>query len=179
MSKPLIAAAGALVALSATAAHAREVKLEGTPAVVQTLYDCRQIADSAQRLACFDATAAALAKAEADKDIVFADRESMREARKGLFGFTLPKLKLFGNGDDENEPEEFKTLTSTIERTGEYQPGKWYFVLPDGARWEQIDSQVLYRDPARGEQIVIRKAAMGSYMANISGRHGMRVKRVQ
>ncbi|MCT2557933.1 hypothetical protein N0B51_02940 [Tsuneonella sp. YG55] len=157
-------------------AAARDPQPTATPAVIEGIYSCREIAEADRRLACFDAASAALAAAEAARDIAFADREAVRETRKGLFGFTLPKLGIFGGDDDESE--EFQTLTSTIARAGEYAPGKWYFVLPDGARWQQTDSQVLYRDPTRGEEIVIRKAAMGSYMANIAGRRGIRVKRV-
>lgn len=175
-----VAAAGIALSLCAGAAIAREAQPQGTPKAIADIYACRSITDAAQRLACFDSAAGVLAKAESDKEIVFADRAQMREARKGLFGFSLPKLKLFGNdGDSAEEPEEFQTLSSTIARTGQYKPGRWFFVLPDGARWQQIDTQEVIVEPKAGEPIVIRKAALGSYMAKVSGRNALRVNRVE
>ena len=52
-------------------------------------------------------------------------------------------------------------------------------VLSDlGARWVQIDAQVMRKNPERGNEIKIREAAMGSYFANINGQRAIRMRRV-
>jgi hypothetical protein len=92
-----------------------------------------------------------------------------------LFGFSLPKLKLFGNEDNEEAEAEFVTK---VDSAYQKSPGKWTVVLDGGARWSQIDTQVLPRNPAKGMEIKIRKAAMGSYFANIGGQRAIRMIRV-
>ena len=34
---------------------------------------------------------------------VVVDKAEIREARRGLFGFKLPKIRLFGGGDDDDD----------------------------------------------------------------------------
>ena len=81
------------------------------PPVFQAVLDCKSVADAAERLACYDRTVGAMAAARETKDLVIADRETMREARKGLFGLSLPSIKLFGGGDSE----DVKAIESTID----------------------------------------------------------------
>src|SRR5687768_14263722 len=109
----LTATALAFAALTAAAsASAKDKPAAAPPAIHQAVVDCRALADPAQRLACFDRTVGEMAKAGADKELVVLDREAMRETRKGLFGFNLPKLKLFGGGDDDDQ--EVTEIESTI-----------------------------------------------------------------
>ena len=75
------------------------------PAQIQEVYDCRDIADPAARLACFDRAVGELQTADTRRDISFADRETVKKTRRGLFGFTLPSLGLFGGDGDEDGEE--------------------------------------------------------------------------
>ena len=147
------------------------------PPVFEALINCRAIANAEDRLACFDVKVAAVDTAEKNKELVLADRESMKEARRGLFGFSLPKLRLFGNGDGDDAKEEAELVTK-VDSAYQKSPGKWTIVLDGGARWSQIDTQVLPRDPAKGMEIKIRKASMGSYFANVGGQRAIRMMRV-
>ncbi|HEX6865720.1 MAG TPA: hypothetical protein VF122_00670, partial [Caulobacteraceae bacterium] len=79
----LMTAALTLMAGSAQAASDR-------PPVLQAVVDCRAIADSSARLACYDAAAARLDEAEAKGDVVVLDREQRQQARREAFGFTMP-----------------------------------------------------------------------------------------
>lgn len=171
-SYALVAAATA--GLIATGAVAKDRKLDGgTPKIFTDVTDCRTIADSGQRLACYDRTVGALAAAQASENLYVADKETMREARRGLFGFNLPKVKLFGNDD---LGDEVKSIESAIKAVSQAQRG-YVFTLEDGARWAQTDGAYMDK-PKVGAKIRIRKAALGSYMASIDGRVGFRIERL-
>lgn len=162
--------------LVASPTWAKDDKLtEARPPIFEELVNCRTIADPTERLSCYDAKVAAMDEAEKKDELVLADKESMKEARRGLFGFSIPKLKIFGN--DGKEDEKFE-LVAKIDSAYQASPGKWTILLDDGARWVQIDSQVMRKNPERGNEIKIREAAMGSYFANINGQRAIRMRRV-
>ncbi|MCA1661564.1 MAG: hypothetical protein LC648_05175 [Novosphingobium sp.] len=172
----LIFTALALAALATGAAGSAKDKDKGAtpPAVYQAVVDCRALADPAQRLACFDRTVGEMAKAGDDKDLVVLDRETMRETRKGLFGFNLPKLKLFGGGDDDDQ--EVTEIESTISGIRTANDGMPIFTIADGARWKQTEGRNVF--PKVGDPIRIKKATLGSYMANVKQRAAVRVMRM-
>lgn len=149
------------------------------PEIFRKLIDCRTVADNAARLACYDAQVAKLDEAESRNELVVVDKEQVRKARKGLFGLSLPDLGgVFGGGDDKGEDAQgLSEIESTIKSAKEGNYGKWIIVLEDGARWEQTEAKDI-RDPKPGQPIKIRKAALGSFFANINGATAIRVKRV-
>jgi hypothetical protein len=166
----------ALVFAATTPAIAKDDKLtQSRPPVFEELVNCRTVVDPTARLACYDAKVAAIDEAEKKDELVLADKNAMKEARKGLFGFSIPKLKIFGN--DGKEDEKFE-LVAKIDSAYQASYGKWTIVLDDGARWVQIDTQVLRKNPVRGMEIKIRAASMGSYFANIDGARAIRMRRV-
>ena len=181
-SYALIAAATA--GLIATGAVAKDRKLDGgTPKIFTDVTDCRTIADSAQRLACYDRTVGALAAAQASENLYVADKETMRETRRGLFGFNLGNI--FGGGDNDDKdragPElaEMETLTSTI--TEVRQIGRKTYVLriaEANALWEINEAPSRFIMPKVGETVEFKKAAMGSYFIRVGKQIGVKGKRI-
>jgi len=165
----------ALAVLAAAPAAAKDKPAAPPPAVYQAVVDCRALADAAQRLACFDRTVDKMAKAGEARDLVVLDRETMRETRKGLFGFSLPKLKLFGGGD-EDDRDEVKEVESTISGVRTASDGFPIITLADGARWKKTDGRNVY--PEAGDPIRIRRGTLGSYMAQVKKQAGVRVMRL-
>jgi len=166
----MLAAAAAVAMLSASAAAA---PAKVAPSV-QAVIDCRQVADEAQRLACYDKAADVLEKAEATGDLVSLDREQRRVARKQAFGFSLPSLAILDSGE---KPEDVDRIQETLASARQDAEGKWTFVMQDGAVWRQIDDAYLSRDPHHGSAIVIRRAMLGSYILNVDGQPALRVHR--
>jgi hypothetical protein len=164
-----------LSALAATSSLAKDdaAKLPPPPSVYRQLIDCKAIADPAARLACFDTQVAALEQAQQRREVVIVDQAEVRDAKKGLFGLSLPRIKLFDTGGDE-----FTQIETTIGSARQYTYGRWRIVLADGAVWDQIDEEVLASDPRAGDKIVIKRAAMGSYKASVKGQPSIRVRRV-
>ena len=142
------------------------------PEIFRKLVDCRALADTAARLACYDSQVAALDAAERKEELVIVDRQQVDKAKRGLFGFTLPKLNLFGGND-----KAANILETVIKSARPLGRGRWMFVLEDGAVWRQTDNRSLNRDPKAGMPIKIRRAALGSYLANVDGQIAIRVRR--
>lgn len=160
--------------LLSTGAAAKKVEAGPPPQQVNELLACRTIADNAQRLACFDKSAAVIGEAVAKRDIVVFDRESVKETKRGLFGFSIPNLGIFG---DEDKEDEIKQIEGTIVSTAFNADGGYIFRLADGSRWSQLDSKPFAIPPQSGDKVVVKKGSLGSYFLSIPGQPGVKVER--
>lgn len=145
--------------------------------VITDVTACRAINDAADRLACFDRATAALATAQERKDIVVVDRADVKKAKRGLFGFALPNINLFGKDDDEAAPE-IKEVTAKIVRTAIAGQGLFALTLDDGTVWRMGESLGRF-PPDPGEQVRIIRGSLGSFRASISGGRFVEVYRVR
>jgi len=145
-----------------------------TPEIISNLFECREIADAAQRLACFDREVAAVYEAQESDELMIADREQVEKTRRGLFGLRLPDLGIFGG----NEDEALNELSSTLARATKLKNGRHIFELEDGARWIETEDVAGFRKFKAGDTIVIRKAALGSFKAKVNGKRAAKVRRL-
>jgi len=168
--------------LFTTAAYAAEPEPARNTALDAVL-NCRKLADPAQRLACFDKSVDSLQTANANRDIVVVDRGEIRKARRSLFGFNVPSLKIFGSDQDrkvrgtpagiEGEDDEINTTITSAHRDAN---GNWVVTLADGAVWRQTDGTIAL-GPRAGGAITIRRAALGSYFMRIGKQPGVKARR--
>ncbi len=155
--------------------------------LIDQLTDCREQTVDADRLACFDRTVAAVVDARRKKDIVILDRTEVRKAKTSLFGFSLPSIKLFGGGKDD---EQLKQLVGTMRSSTVLQGGLIRFELDDVSTgegtakdggntslWETVEQVML--PPRRGDTVTIKAGALGSYVATAPGRRSARVRRIR
>lgn len=141
-------------------------------AEMQRLFDCSSLTDGVPRLACYDAAVASLNQAEQQGGIVVVERERLLEARRALFGFSLPSLpSVLG---DVGQLDEVET---TLERASYNPSAGWTFHLADGSVWRQIDSTALHFQPNAGLRIRLRRGAMGSYFLKVADNPAVRAKR--
>ena len=112
MSCKWLAIALALSAGTLNAAEARDKKADESPPPreYRNLMACRTVAQSAERLACFDRQAASLDAATQSRQVVISDRQAVTQARRGLFGFAAPVGKLLGFGGDDEEIKQIKSI---------------------------------------------------------------------
>lgn len=148
----------------------------GRAAQFDALIACRSVADSAERLACYDAAAGQLSEAEKSGDVVVVSRAQAQAARRQAFGFNLPSLSIFDRGA---RPEELDRVSGVVDRAYQNSEGKWVVVLQDGAVWEQIDRERVGREPRKGSKADIRRAALGSFFLNLDGQRAVRARRVR
>jgi len=180
--KPLLFAAlllGLMTAAYAQRGERREQRKQEQPALFEALVRCRALAEAAARLQCFDEAAAALDQAAQRRDIVVVDRGQVRESRRRLFGLALPRLPIFGGGDDDGrpDPEEITQLEGTVARASQDGYGHWVVRLQDESLWVQTDNNPLALRPRPGQPVLIRRAALGSYVMRVNGQPGIRVRR--
>lgn len=150
--------------------------------VVQSFSRCREIPAPEARLECFDKAAVALERAVKAKELTIVDRQEVRKARRSLFGFTIPRLSLFG-GDDREESrssrdDEFAELNTTITSVGQIANGRIQLRLAEGdAVWSTTDPVPF--PPKPGTKIRIKRGALGNYFLAIDGQRSVRGIRVR
>ena len=177
MSLRIVIAAAALISLGAAAASAQRPRAaRERPEVLSRVVQCRTIASAEERLACFDREVAAMDAAASSGELVAMDRQQVRRTRRSLFGVAVPDLGIFG--DDNEDDEEASRIESTVRSASMNADGKWIVTIEDGARWMQIDTRGLNFPPRAGQPIRIRRAALGSYLANINNQVAIRVRRI-
>lgn len=147
------------------------------PELFGKLIDCRAILDNGQRLACFDQAAAAVDAAERNKELVVVDRREIRETKRSLFGFTLPRISLF-SGDRNDDKEEITEIQSTVETVRAVKGGDWSLGLANDAGTWETGSDVVVA-PRASDRVRIRKASLGSYLGQVGMNRGVRFRRVK
>jgi hypothetical protein len=122
----------AVMLIETSGVAAKQPKDGPPPPQVNALLACRAVANSDERLACYDKNAAIIGDAVAKRDLVVFDRESVKKTKRGLFGFSIPNLGIFG---DEDDAVEIKQIDGEIASTATNADGGYIFRLTDGSRW--------------------------------------------
>jgi len=165
---------GSIAAALAAAAQAGSIPKTGTPAAVQSLLACQSITDSGQRLSCFDKAAQGLAEAMNKKEVVIVDKARANEAKRSLFGFSVPNFSsLFGAGD-----EQLNQIESTVAAAFENGYEGWTVKLADGSTWQQTDGTTIALPPRRGDKVIVKRGTLGSYYIKLGSQPGFKAKRV-
>lgn len=151
---------------------------EDRPEIYEDLLACRAIDAVEARLACYDQRVDALSKAEEEGTLIVVDTEVVKETRRGLFGFSLPRIGLFGGGDRDDDDERIDEIEARIASARRYSATRWEFRLDNGTVWRQTSAERLY-EPDEGTLVTIKRAALGSYKARLQGQGSIRVRRHQ
>lgn len=148
--------------------------------VLRSFAECRAIAAPEARLSCFDKAASALEAAVKAKDVTIVDRQDIRKARRSLFGFTLPKIDLFGGGGrgDDDKTADFTEINTTVASARPAANGRAEIRLADegNAVWQTTDPMPF--PPRAGAKIRIRQGTLGNYFLMVDGRsyRGLRLR---
>ncbi len=143
--------------------------------LISKLDTCTTIADNSERLACFDREVGALVGATNEGDVKVVQTEDITQARRRLFGFSLPKIGLFSDGGEE----EIAVLQSTITKVQQVGPREWHIWIEEGnARWQMKGTSVRTRAPEVGDPVEFKPATMGTYWIRVDGRNGVRGNRI-
>lgn len=172
-----LAAVATALLVGASPAVAKDRPAAPSP-LVGALDACRRIADGPQRLACFDKASAALVSATQAGDVTVVDRAQMRQARRSLFGFAMPKLPFFAG--DQSAKDDTGELDSTIVWSRSSGYGRYRIKIADGdAVWETTESYMTFESPRAGQKIHIKRGPLGSYFLQVNGQRGVKGRRVE
>ena len=169
--------AAALAALPLTAMAAAPAKL---PAQVAALQACRTKPDAAERLACYDRAVDVLSAATASRDLVMIDKAEVKAARKGLFGFTMPRIPfLSGGNNDADDDADARELKTTIVSARRWNRVYWRFAVEGGSMWETTEDTRGFTDPKAGAAVIIERGTLGAYYAKVGRGGRAAVRRIQ
>ena len=141
------------------------------------LKECQAVENNDERLACYDQAVGQVVKATEEGEVRLLDSEDVKKTRRSLFGFNLPKIGLFGGGDDEGEKE---LLTSTITSVRYYERDAFVFSIEEGdAVWRVADAPMRLARVKVGDTVEFERAALGSYWVRINGQNGVKGRRIQ
>ena len=169
----------ACTVMAATPVVAAESPAVPAAKPVTALQGCRTLTDAAARLACYDRAVDALAAATASGDVVVVERTEVRKARKGLFGFTLPRIGfLTGKPDNAEDAADAKELATVITASRSIGNGKWRFTVEGGALWETVEANMGFSDPLPGRKIVIERGSLGAYFVAVEKGRRVQAKRI-
>ncbi len=144
---------------------------------IDELMVCRDLPSDEARLICYDAAM--------DRD---KQRDGLRPAPSSTPQATteISQEEFFGKSGDEVQrtvekasgTERIEKLEARVTRLQWSSSGKFVVKLDNGQVWRQIDTGDLRL--SEGDTVVIRKAALGSFMMQKSGsKRSNRVKRVR
>lgn len=167
-----IAACAILAALSGISTSAM-AQNDRSP-LFQNLIDCKAIQDPGQRLACFDQRTAELESAEQSDQVIVLDKQQIEEAKRknfGRYGETVLPESIFGEG--------MKAITTKVDWIAYGGDGKMRFGVAEGdTSWVQTDTTRVYPRPKVGDEVELKKTALGGFFAKF-GKRAMRVKQMK
>ncbi len=143
------------------------------PKAFDDVVACKLIENAEARLTCYDEKVTALDAAAKSEEIILTDKAAVKDAQRGLFGFQIPKLKIFGSGGDD--VEEIEAVVKNVKAT---RAGILTITFEDGARWQQVDTKILNREPRAGSKTRIRIGSLGSYLVTFDDGPAIRMKRI-
>ena len=142
--------------------------------LLQRMADCRPMQDNTARLDCYDKAVEAIDVAKKKKDFVVLDRGEVQKAKRALFGFSLPSIRLFGDGKDD---EQLKQLVGVLQSSTSLPGGLMRFAMQDGGIWETTEGTMV--GLRQGDTVTIKAGSLGSYIASAPGRRSVRVRRLR
>lgn len=170
----LVSGLALAVASSGALAQASEPNDTSPAEIMTALEKCRAVGDDAARLACYDRDVAVLVSASEKGTVSLVSQERVEKTRRGLFGFSLPRVGLFGGGDGE-----LTELESTITGVRRYGRDGYVLTIAEGSEWQIASAPMRLRTPEGGDPVVLRKASLGYYFLRIDGQNGVKARRVR
>jgi hypothetical protein len=145
------------------------------PGALSAVLECRSITDPKARLACFDASTGIIASLVARKQVEVVDAETLRQTRRSLFGYYLPKIPLFS---PDRPGEDVSEIDGTVASVRETSDGQVEIHLSDGAVWRTTEAPD-WGAPKPGTTVHIRRGLIGAYFLTFKNQRPVRGMRVR
>lgn len=146
--------------------------------LLDKLKACQAVTGDSERLACFDQAVGEVVAASDAGEVRIVDQEDVRRTKRQLFGLSVPEIDILKTKDDEDK-EASELLETSITSVRYISRRKLRFTTEEGAVWEINNAPSRLRTVEAGDQVVFKKAALGTFFIRIDGQLGVKGKRVQ
>lgn len=156
-------------------------------AVVKSISSCRQIADEAERFACYDRVAGAIGKGETaiDQAAKPPSVQERRDAGRREFGkpsapppIARPAPPLRQAQTQKPTDARVRQIVSKLEHISLTPDGRLLIVTATDGAWVQTDHERFQNLPHPGAEIMIRRSPIGNFMCDIDRWHAARCRRL-
>lgn len=145
---------------------------------VDMFNQCAEVANDAERLACFDrvtremraATRPSGSAATSTRPIT--PQQSAQRERED-FGLDPAKVK-----QQSSQPKPIKQIRARLAAAKVVGPGYWTFLLDDGAIWQMSELERNFQPPRPGETVRVRRGVLGGFLLDTGRQTPVRVKRI-
>ena len=153
---------------------------------LQTIYECAEIDDGTERLACYDNAVGRTRQAQEAGEFQTITRQEAEDVQKDAFGFSMPslpkfRLPSFGNEGDEvkrDDEGDISEVVLVIDRITEDRLGKVFIEFENGQAWRQSDSKRIRVSRKRPpESATIKRGSFGSFLIKLSTGESFKAKR--
>jgi hypothetical protein len=150
---------------------------DATRDALEEIAKCAVVADSAERLKCYDAAAPRVKNALTAPAPQAKDKGSLLD----WFGFSrspkpAQKAEEFGKPAPPPGPEEITEITAIVLELAKTARGRAIFILDNGQVWRQLDADstdLPYPPAGTTMKATIETGFLGSYNLTIAGRNGL------
>lgn len=143
-------------------------------AAIEQLRSCSTITNPDERLACYDREVGAVIAATDEGTLQVVDQQEVEQTKRSLFGFRMPKLRIFGDDD-----EEITTLETVVTQVRSEGRGAWVFTTEEESVWRISETKMGWRPPRPGQTVVFKKASLGTYFIRVNGQIGVKGRRIE
>lgn len=164
-----------LLSVTALIVAMPQIATAQSSAPLSDLYACERVTDKDDQLACFRAETAKLRAADTSGEIVALEKESLEEIKQA----EVKKAEVKKEKETKEKAQKERTLA--IRSTKTYGANGYVrFTLENGEVWQQIEAGRVRLGKAETDTLVIKKAALGSFLARVNGkRPSFRVRQVK
>ena len=142
---------------------------------------CRQVPDVRARALCYDNALDKLQHSVAGREVVIVDKQQANEDRKSLFGFSpghgMPEPRAPRAAAGRSTDADVDKIDSTVVSARQSGYDRWTIRLATGANWRTLEPGIV-TSPKSGEEVHIRRGALGSFTMRIGKGRAMRAMRV-
>lgn len=175
---------------SAWAAAAMTCALLGTQAPAQdsatlnAIAACGTISKKSARLACYDAQTRGAQPRNRSQDS-FAPAQAAPVSPEGVTGTTPsaaapePSFGAQSRRERTQRPREATEITAHVASATDNGVGHWTVTFDNGESWRMTENVPYFVPPRPGEEVRVRKAALGSFLMDVKNQPAVRVTRVQ
>jgi len=161
-------------ALPATGRAQASASNAGGDRLVAQIIDCQGITEPDRRLECYDRQVTTLSDARRSRSVIVLSRSDIADKKREMFGLQQPAVTMLDN-NGTNTPNITK-IDSTVHRIALLGRDRLTIHLVNGSVWQTLERASL--TPDVGDDIHIRRAALGSFIGSYQGR-SIRLKRLR